>query len=38
VQGTVTIPGPLTTQIWGGTVIGQPPATTATAAYQEAHP
>jgi ArsR family transcriptional regulator len=36
VQGTVTIPGPLTTHIWGGTVIGQPPATT-TPAYQEAH-
>ena len=36
VQGTVTIPGPLTTQIWGGTVTGQPPTAT-TPAYQEAH-
>jgi ArsR family transcriptional regulator len=35
VQGTVTIPGPLTTQIWGGTVIAPLPATPS--AYQEAH-
>jgi ArsR family transcriptional regulator len=35
VQGTVTVPGPLTTHIWGGTVTGQPHATTP--AHQEAH-
>jgi ubiquinone/menaquinone biosynthesis C-methylase UbiE len=44
VQGTVTIPGPLTTQIWSGTVASRPYATDLPANapipsdYQEAHP